>query len=212
MTMLETEKRVIELAHKHKLSHLSSCLTSVDVIDKIYSVKQPEDPFVLGNAHAALALYVVLEKYSGADPEALLKKHGIHATRDPENGIWVSGGSLGQAETVAVGLALADPTHNTYLVTSDGACAEGAIWEALAFARKERVENLRITVIANGYGAYGKIDTEDLDARLNSFYPTLVLQRNLFKFPSWLQGIDGHYCVMSDEQYKEVMDGETKTK
>jgi len=208
--MKETEKRVVELAHEHQLSHLSSCLTSVDIIDRIYGVKKPEDAFVLGNAHAALALYVVLEKYNDkVDAEELLNKHGIHATRDPESGIWVSGGSLGQAETVAVGLAIADQEHDTYLVTSDGACAEGAIWEALTIARKLRIENLKITVVANGYGAYGKIDVEDLDTRLNAFYPTLVLRPNLFEWPGWLQGVDGHYVVMNEEQYKEVMDGKT---
>ena len=203
--MLETEKRVCELAYKHKLSHLSSCLTSVDVIDHIYGVKKPEDTFVLGNAHAALALYVVLEKYLGVNPEELLETHGIHATRDPKNGIWVSGGSLGQAETVAVGIAIADPKHDVYLVTSDGACSEGAIWESLAVARNMQVENLKITVIANGHGAYSNIDVDDLDSRLNSFYPTLVVKRNLFSFPDWLQGINGHYVVMNEEQYKEIM-------
>jgi len=207
--MLETEKRVCELAYKHGASHLSSCLNSVDIIDRIYQVKKKEDAFVLGNAHAALALYVILEKYGEANAEELLREHGIHATRDPKNGIWVSGGSLGQAETVAVGLAIAAPEHNVYLVTSDGACAEGAIWEALTIARNLRIENLRITVVANGYSAYGKVDVEDLDARLNAFYPSLVLRPNLFDWPDWLQGVAGHYVVMSKNQYEEVM-GERK--
>ena len=203
--MLETEKRVITLAYEHKLSHLSSCLNSVDIIDRNYSVKKEGDAFVLGNAHAALALYVVLEKHGVAKAEDLLAKHGTHATRDLENGIMVSGGSLGQAETIAVGLALADPKHDVYLVTSDGACAEGAIWEALAIARNKRLENLRITVVANGLGAYGKIDVDDLDTRLNAFYPTLVIKKNLFDWPEWLQEVQGHYVVMNEEQYKEAM-------
>jgi len=204
--MLETEKRVCELAYKHKLSHLSSCLLTVDVLDHVYSVKKPEDTVVLGNAHAALALYVILEKYNGTNPEEMLKIHGIHATRDPENGVFVSGGSLGQAETVAVGIAIADPKHDVYLVTSDGACTEGAIWEALAVARNMQIENLKVTVVANGHGAYSNIDVDDLDMRLNSFYPSLVIRKNLFNFPDWLQGLDGHYCVMNEKQYKEVME------
>ena len=71
-------------------------------------------------------------------------------------------------------------------------------------ARNERLENLRVSVVANGYGAYGKIDVDDLDTRLNAFYPTLVIKRDLFDFPDWLQGIDGHYVVMNEEQYKEI--------
>jgi len=200
----ELQKRAVDISYEKKLSHLSSVLNSVDVIDKTYEVMKKGDIFVMGNAHAALALYVVLEKHKGKDAEALYDKHGTHSTRDEEDGISVTGGSLGQAETVAVGLAMADKTKDVYLMTSDGACAEGAVWEALTIARNQRLENLRVTVIANGYGAYGEIDVDDLDTRLNAFYPTLVLKRDLFDFPDWLQGIGGHYVVMNEEQYKEL--------
>ena len=57
--MNKLEKRVVELSYKHGLTHLSSVLTSVNVIDKIYQVKEKTDPFILSNGHAALALYVV---------------------------------------------------------------------------------------------------------------------------------------------------------
>lgn len=201
----ELEKRCLEISYKEKLSHLSSVLTSVNIIDHIYNVKKKEDVFVLGNSHAALALFAVLEKNGVANAEELVKKHGTHANRDMEHGIWVSGGSLGQAETIAVGLAMADKTRDVYLLTSDGACAEGSIWEALRVAREQRLENLRVTVVANGQGALGKIDTDDLDTRLNSFYPTLVVKANLFDYPDWIQETDGHYVVMSKEQYEEVI-------
>ena len=35
----DLEKRIIEISKKYQLSHLSSCLTSVNIIDKIYKVK-----------------------------------------------------------------------------------------------------------------------------------------------------------------------------
>jgi hypothetical protein len=99
---------VIELSYKHKLTHISSCLNCINLIDWIYRERKPEEPFVFGNGHAGLALYVVLEKYGFCDAEEMIKKHGVHPNRDMPNGIYVSSGSLGQAETVAVGLALAD--------------------------------------------------------------------------------------------------------
>jgi len=203
----ELEKRCLTLSYENGLSHISSVLTSVGLIDHVYNTKADEDIFVLGNSHAALALFVVLEKHGVANAQELIEKHGTHAMRDIENEIWVSGGSLGQAECVAVGLAMADSTRNVYLLTSDGACAEGSIWEALAIARKQRLENLRIQVVANGYSAYGKVDVDDLDARLNSFYPTLVTKVNLFSYPDFLQRTDGHYVVMNEKQYKEAMNG-----
>jgi len=94
--MNDLQKRIIEISHKHKLSHLSSCLASVNVIDKIYSVKKEDEPFILSNGHAALALYVVLEKYGltmcggkkKVNAEELYLKHGTHPNRDLENGIW----------------------------------------------------------------------------------------------------------------------------
>lgn len=199
------EKRIIDISYKNKLSHLGSCLGSVNLIDKTYEEMKKDDIFVLGNSHAALALYVNLEKHRGQDAEKLVEKHGTHASRDKEAGIFVSGGSLGQAETVAVGLAIANSDKTVYLITSDGACAEGSVWEALRVARDLRVENMRIAVVANGYGGYGKIDVDDLDMRLNAFYPVLVVKSSLFHLPSWIQGNAGHYVVMDKEKYEEII-------
>lgn len=198
-------KRIIDLSYKHGLSHIGSCLTSLPLIENIYKVKKPNEPFILGNSHSALALYVVLEYNGFGNAEELWKKHGTHANRDMKHGIWVSGGSLGQAETVAVGLALANRKRNCYLLTSDGALAEGSIWEALRIASEQRLENLRITVNANSYGAYGKIDVDWLDLRLQYFYPTLVIKTNMFKYPHFLQGIGGHYKILNKEEYKELI-------
>lgn len=177
----------------------------VDTIDKIYSVKKKDEPFILSNGHAGLALYVVLEKYEGQDAEKLLEKHGVHPNRDMSEGIWASTGSLGHGVGIALGMALADKARNVYVLTSDGECAEGSVWETLAIARKYQIENLRITLIANGYSAYDKVDTDDLDMRINSFYPTLTVRTNLYAWPDWLQGLNAHYVVMNEEQYKEAI-------
>ena len=205
--MNKLERKIIDLSYEHKLSHIGSNLVTVGFIDHTYKAKEKNASVVLANAHAGLALYVVLEKLGKCDAEEMLEKHGIHSTQDLEHGVEVSGGSLGQAETIAVGMAMADRKKNVYLITSDGACSEGAVWEALRIARDQKLENLRVAVIANGYGAYGEIDTEDLDTRLNSFYPTLVVRANMFKWPDWLQGLKAHYAIMNEEMYKEVTDG-----
>jgi len=200
--MTPLQKKVIELSFKHKLSHIGSCLNAVDQIDTIYSIKEKDDVFVLGNAHAALALYVVLEKYGLGKAEDYIKECGVHQERGKN--IVVSGGSLGQAETVAVGIALANREKNVYLMTSDGACAEGSVWEALRIAAENKLENLRVIVIANGYSAYSKLDLDYLEQRLQSFYPVLFLKTNLYDFPDWLQGLEGHYHTITDSEYKEV--------
>lgn len=134
-------------------------------------------------------------------------KHGVHPNRDMEHGIWASAGSLGHGLGIAVGMALSDRTRNVYCMISDGECAEGSIWESLRIAYDQGLTNLRIVVMCNGYGAYGKIDVDTLEKRLYSFFPgenCLVIKANLFNYPEWLQGLKGHYVTMTDEQYAEL--------
>lgn len=203
--MEDLRNRILELSFRHKLSHIGSCLSAVDTIDKIYSIKGKNEPFILSNGHAGLALYVVLEKYEGKNAEKLLLKHGVHPNRDLEDGIWASTGSLGHGLAIGVGMAFADRKRLVHIVTSDGDCAEGSIWEALAIARKYELENLRIAIIGNGYSAYDEVDIKDLDNRINSFYPSLMVKTNMFAYPDCLQGLDAHYHVLNEEEYKEAI-------
>lgn len=202
--MNKLEQRIVDISYKHGLSHLSSCLTAIRLIDNIYKVKKDDEPFILDNGHAGLALYVVLEKFYFLDAEELLERHGIHPNRSEKDRIWASTGSLGQGLPIAVGMALADRSKLVYVLTSDGAMAEGSNWEALRIAGDQRLENLRVTVNANGYGAYSRIDAALLDLRMQYFMPSLVLQPNMFDAPDWLQGIDGHYVTLDEEKYKEI--------
>ena len=199
------ETRILDISYKKGLSHIGSCLGAVQMIDNTYQVMKPEDKFVLSMGHAALALYVVLEKNGKGDAEELFDKHGVHPNRDLEHGIYCSTGSLGQGLPIAVGMALADRDRDVWVVTSDGELAEGSMWEALRVAGEQRLENLKIAVIANGYGGYSKIDVDWLDNRVVSFYPALVVRTNLFKFPAWLQGLDAHYVTMNEERYQEAL-------
>lgn len=205
MLLSKLEKRVIDISYKKHLSHLSSCLTALTLIDNIYKVKKTNEPFILSNGHAGLALYVVLEKVHFKDAEKLFDKHGVHPNRDLEDGIYCSTGSLGSGVTIAVGMALADRTRNVYLLMSDGECAEGSVWEALRIAGELRLENLRIMVNANGTGAYGKVDVDLLDQRLQMFFPSLVVRTDMYRYPSYLQSVDGHYKTLNEEEYKDLI-------
>lgn len=201
------EQRIIDISYRKGLSHLGSCLSAVRIIDNIYKIKKESEPFILDNGHAALALYTVLEKWYFKDAEALFDKHGVHPNRDLEDKIWASTGSLGQGLPIAVGMALADRNRLVYVVTSDGAMAEGSNWEALRIAGEQRLENLRITVICNGYGAYGPVDIDMLDYRMQMVYPSLCLRPDTLEYPDWMQGLDAHYVVMNEDQYKEILSG-----
>lgn len=192
-------KRIVDLTYKYKLGHLGSCLTALPILEHIYKNKKENDIVVLSSGHAGLALYVVLEKYEGRDADELFQKHGVHPNRDLENGIHVSTGSLGSGILVAVGYALADRSRDVHVVISDGECAEGSVWEALAFAYKVNLKNLKVHVNVNGYSAYDPVNTWYLWLRLKAFWwRTHVWFTNTPPI-AFLEGLQAHYHVMSVE-------------
>ena len=109
--MVSLKKRILEIAYKHKLSHLGSYLSAVDIIDEIYRYKDPRDIFILSSGHAALALYCTLfEKgfislktlRSYGKDNTVLMGHASHKV----NGVEFSTGSLGHGLPFAVGKSL----------------------------------------------------------------------------------------------------------
>jgi len=194
------EKRIIDISYRHQLTHVSSCLNTVNLLAGIYEQRKDDEPVILDNGHAGLALYVVLESKGLCDAEAMVRKHGVHPNRDMEHGIWCSSGSLGQADTVAVGMALADRNRLVWLVTSDGACMEGAYYEASRVSN-EHCYNLKIHIVFNGLGAYGETDERNI-AHYENVHAYTV---NQDYYPSWLRGLKGHYLKLTKEQYDELM-------
>lgn len=193
--MTELQQRILEISKKKGLSHLSSCLTSVDIIDAIYANKQEDDIFILSNGHAGLALYVVLEKYYGFDAEKLYDKHGTHPNKCQEDKIHCSTGSLGCGLAIAVGHALADRT--VHCLISDGECAEGIVWESLAFIRNKNLKNINVYVNMNGFSAYDVVDKEYLCSRLRIFLPEINIHlTDLNDFPFLENSLKSHYCKL----------------
>jgi len=199
--MVNLKKRILDIAYKNKLSHLGSYLSSVNIIDEIYNKKNLEDIFILSSGHAALAMYVVIEKYTGVNAEKLFKKHGGHPHRDESNGIFCSTGSLGMGLTVAVGRALSNPNKKVYVLISDGECAEGSIWESLRFIKENNLENIEVHVNVNGYAAYDTVDVNYLVKRLKVFLPSIRIHKTTVNQTPFLKGLNAHYHVMSERDY-----------
>lgn len=197
----DLQKRCADLCYRFKLTHVSSALNAVDVLGKIYLGKKEDEPVVLDNAHSSLALYVVLEMVGIAKAEDMIRDHGTHCHRDMKRGIWVSGGSLGQAATVSLGLALANKKRKVWLVTSDGSCMEGAVCETMRLASKH-APNLIINIIANGYGAFGEITAKDLPHWDSG---KVIIHRVGKHYPGFLKGLLGHYITLDSEQHAELM-------
>ena len=203
--MVNLKKRILEIAYKHKLSHLGSYLSAVNIIDEIYKSKNKEDIFILSSGHAALALYAALEKYEGKDAEKLFLKHGGHPHRDEDDGIYCSTGSLGLGITVAVGRALANKNRKVHVLISDGESAEGSVWEALRFIKESNLPNIEVYVNVNGYAAYDKVDVKYLVDRLKVFLPTINIRYTSVNQYPFLRGLNAHYHVMSEQDYKSTL-------
>ena len=203
--MVDLKKRILEIAYKHKLGHLGSYLSAADIVDEIYKNKDKDDIFILSSGHAALALYAALEKYESKNAEELFLKHGGHPHRDEENGIYCSTGSLGLGITVAVGRALANKFRKVYVLISDGESAEGSVWEALRFIKESNLSNIEVYVNVNGYAAYDKVDVKYLVDRLKVFLPTINIRYTSVNQYPFLRGLNAHYHVMSEEDYKSTL-------
>jgi len=228
--VVNLKDRILEISYKKNLSHIGSCLTAVNMIDAIYAVKNGDEKFILSSGHAALALYVVLEKYMHMDAEFLYDHSGTHPDRlttlTPHGSfIDCSTGSLGQGLPVAVGMALADRNKRVFCLISDGECAEGSIWEALRIAHENSLKNLVVVVNVNGLGAYRKIDGCNLYDSFRGFgwrvviaednvrkikrelseknsVPTIIFVRTEVEQYPFLKGLEAHYKVMTEGEYE----------
>lgn len=208
----DLKSRIVELSYKHKLSHLGSCLTAVDIINDIYQHKHLSEPFVLSAGHAGLALYVVLEKHIDFfDAELELLNCGIH----PDRGVYPIGtsaidcstGSLGQGLPIAIGMALANPTHTVHCLVSDGELAEGSVWESFRIIDELKLNNLEVHINWNGYAAYKKTSVNLLKPLINfsNLFTNLFIHYTQADYLPY-QGLDQHYKVMSQQDYQQIME------
>ena len=202
--MNDVEKKIIEISYREKIPHLSSNLNAVNIIEEIYKNKAKNEPFILSSGHAALAWYVILEKYQGKDANYLFHKHGVHPHRNVDDGLTCSTGSLGMGLTVACGYALADRTRRVHCLISDGECGEGSIWEALRFIYEAKLDNLEVYVNVNGMIAYDFIDKEYIIRRLQAFLPRIHIRETTP--PDWpfAKGILTHYYVLKPEDLEQL--------
>ena len=204
--MVDLKKRIVEIAFKHKLGHLGSYLSSVEIVDEIFSKMDKDDIFILSSGHCALALYVCLEKYHGINAEEMFLKHGGHPHRDEQNKIYCSTGSLGLGLPIALGRAVANPNRKVWVLISDGESAEGSIWESLKTIYEENLSNIKVFVNINGLCAYKEVDMDYISQRLKSFLPNINLRYTTVEQYPFLKGLNAHYHVMNENNYKQAME------
>lgn len=158
------------------------------------NLSEPDrDRFILGNGHTCAGYYSLLSQIGLIPREQLLtfRKLGSplqgHPHRNPELGIDMSTGSLGNGLSVGVGMALAARLsgwqNRVYVTSSDGESQEGQVWEAATSAAHYGVENLTVLVDFNNIQIDGYMrevmDVRDLRAKYEAF-------------GWWAVDVDGH--------------------
>lgn len=190
---MDVRKQIIELAfHAGKNSaHSGGSLSAVEILTTLYHVffnrnendLENRDRVIISKAHASLVQYCVLETYGLLSKDEIShfeesgSKYTVHAHKNISKGLEFSGGSLGLGLSYAVGVAYALKEKNShahvYVLLGDGEANEGIVWEALMFAKHNKLSNLTVIVDHNHLQADGFVedvlDTTDMAAKFRAF-------------------------------------------
>jgi len=208
-------RKIINISHLKKASHIGTSLSIVDILAYIYSnilnisvstVSSPDrDRLILSKGHGCLALYTVLEYFKFFSSSILdtYSDNGSplmgHATKDCVPGVEASAGSLGHGLALSCGIALAGKhdkrQYKVYTILGDGECNEGTIWESALFASHHKLDNLTVIVDYNKLQGMGYV--KDI----------LNLEPFAKKFEAFgwaVREIDGHNLNEIDETFSSL--------
>lgn len=164
------------------------------------------DRFVLSKGHAAPILYATMAEAGFFPEEELLtlRKLGSRLQGHPDRlklpGVEVSGGSLGQGLSVAIGMALGlrlnASASKVFCLLGDGECQEGQVWEAVMYAAQKETDNL-IAVIDN--------NELQIDGPLSEICALGNIAEKFAQFGWWTCETNGHDLEALKQAYQEAL-------
>lgn len=206
------KKNILDMHYRSQTSHVGSALSCVEILYNIYFERWHEgDKVILSKAHASTALYAVLiEKgllnsmvvntYPSDDyPEHCKYQKGI---------IDYSGGSLGMGLSFAIGLSIAYPDNEIFVVLGDGELEEGNIFEAWNYLKNNMAfhQNISIYVDNNDLQGYPK-----KNRKINTLKDDKQFMKKFYKTTkgsgvSYMEDkLEWHYKTMTEAQYKTAL-------
>lgn len=238
--------RLLRMHFESGVGHIGGNLSCLDLLLILHhAILRPGDQFVLSKGHSAGAYYVTLWTLGRLQDEDLRQFHkeGTALSGHPPTAgiedILFATGSLGHGLSLSIGLALAKRLKGepgrVYCLMSDGEWNEGSCWEALIFARHQRLDNLTFLVDLNGLQGFGPTrEVANLDPLAEKFrafeVPALeidghdfeAIRRALGHDPSGLNAIvarthkgsgvsfmedrtEWHYLPLSKSQYEQAV-------
>lgn len=177
-------RTVIEMCRGRGQGYAGQGLGLADLVACLYfsELRDDLDHLVLSTGHSAIALFAALHE-KGLYELDELRTYGMDGSRIEESplegtpGFEITGGSLGQGLSQAVGMALGERLRGrggrVYCVVSDGELQEGQTWEACMAAGHHRLDNLVLLVDNNRMQADGATaevtEVEPVPAKLEAF-------------------------------------------
>lgn len=170
----------IEMIAAAGSGHPGGSLSAADIVAALYFYPvlnyDAEDPawpdrdrFILSKAHCVPVLYAALMEAGVLSYEEIgtLRKLGSRLqghsdTKTP--GVEMSGGSLGQGLSFAIGHQLAarldGRSYRSYVLMGDGECQEGQVWEAAMAAGNYHLDSITVIIDRNGIQNDDFVDTQ----------------------------------------------------
>ncbi len=153
-----------------KGAHLGPAFSCMEIMAVLYGSIMNIDPdmpedinrdrFISSKAHSVLAQYTALHEIGFVTEEELntFQENGTsfggHPIMNLQRGLEYTGGSLGMALSVGVGMALDAKRkrrpNKVYILVGDGELNEGSNWEAIMSAAQFKLDNLVVIVDKNG--------------------------------------------------------------
>ncbi len=180
----EQRRDLLKVLEAARRGHIGSTFSLLDIIRVLYEDVLRVDParprwpdrdrFILSKGHGCLALYLNLAERGFFPREELFRfcrfegMLGGHPEFGKVPGVEASTGSLGHGLSLGVGMALAArldrKPYRVVVLTGDGECNEGSVWEAALSAGKHRLSALTAIVDYNQMQSYGSTrEVQDLE-------------------------------------------------
>lgn len=173
----DVRRTVLGMLHKAKASHLGTSMSLVEMlvaayasvdVDKIRTGAPDRSRIVVSKGHGAAATYATLHHYgllgrnaieTYHSDDSVLAGHVCHAV----DGVEHSTGALGHGVSVACGIALGLRSRGhdeatVFALVGDGEIQEGSVWEALMFARHQKLANLVVMIDNNRISSITRTD------------------------------------------------------
>lgn len=202
-------KNILRMTHYSYASHVGSALSAVEILYVLYFKimnitaenvsKIDRDKFIMSKGHACVALYTTLAE-KGLMPMEYLDGYYIddgiltgHLDNNSIAGVDCAAGSLGHGLSVGIGMALAKPQYNVYVLMGDGECDEGSVWEALMLLAQLKLKNITVIIDENKLQGFGF--TKDIINQSN-------LAQKIAPFGFDVIEVDGHDVAELEKAFK----------